>query len=112
MTLKNESINGHAFLSGMAQDAYFPPHLVDKGKALLLALCARIEAEQPASLEALYALTHATTEQFNDLAGEFEDADSEIETAARDCIGEDMAFIAQSYGFDADVEELIATRDW
>ena len=40
-------------------------------------------------------------------------ADSELETAARQSIGEEFAFIASAYGFeDADVEELIATRDW
>ena len=38
---------------------------------------------------------------------------SEIETAARDCIAVDFEFISKSYGFiEADVEELIATRDW
>lgn len=40
-------------------------------------------------------------------------ADSELETAAREILGEEFAFIASAYGFDeADVEELIATRDW
>jgi hypothetical protein len=47
------------------------------------------------------------------LAGEFEDAGSEIETVARECIGDDFDFIARAYGFgDVDTEELIATRDW
>ncbi|EIG26584.1 DUF5713 family protein, partial [Neisseria sicca] len=39
--------------------------------------------------------------------------DSEIETVARDTIATDMEYIAQSYGFeDADIEELVAPRDW
>jgi len=47
------------------------------------------------------------------LAGEFEDAGSEIETVARECIGDDFDCIARAYGFgDVDTEELIATRDW
>ena len=113
MTITNEQIKNHPFLQGMYQDTYFPTHLVDKGRQILMHLCASIESTKPRSLDELYALTHASTEEFNALAGEFEDNDSEIETAARDCIGEDFRFIAKAYGFaDADGEELIATRDW
>jgi hypothetical protein len=37
----------------------------------------------------------------------------DIETVAREEIAEDFCFVAQAYGFaDANVEELIATRDW
>ena len=37
----------------------------------------------------------------------------QIETVARDTIATDMEYIAQSYGFeDADIEELVAPRDW
>jgi hypothetical protein len=60
----------------------------------------------------LYALTHAATEEFNALAEEFEENDSELETAAREAIAEDFEWIAKAYGFDADIEELIAPRDW
>lgn len=97
----------------MYEDPYFPNHLVDKAKAILVNLCFQIEDEKPENLEELYRLTHSATEKFNDLQEEFEDNDSEIETVARDCIGTDFEFIATSYGFeDADIEELIATRDW
>jgi hypothetical protein len=85
---------------------------VDKGKAILLDLCFQIEEQQPKNLKALYKLTHAATDKFNDLQEAFEEQDSEIETAARESIGMDFYFISQSYGFDADIEELIATRDW
>ena len=38
---------------------------------------------------------------------------AKIETVARDTIATDMEYIAQSYGFeDADIEELVAPRDW
>jgi hypothetical protein len=75
--------------------------------------CAKkIETDHPNDLAALYAITNASTEEFNALAEEFEEQGSEIETAARDCIGTDFAFIAKAYGFDADIEELISTRDW
>jgi len=97
----------------MYNDGYFPNHVVDKGKAILLELCERIEAEHPGDLAALYALTDVATEQFNALDAEFVAADSEIETVAREVIADDFWFIARAYGFaDADVEMLIAERDW
>lgn len=112
-TPRNPQIQAHAFLADMSRDAYFPPQLVDQGKAILTELCLRIEAQPPKDLDALYALTHAATLRFNELAEAFEAAGSEIETAAREDIGANMAFIAQAYGFaQADIEELIAPRDW
>jgi Family of unknown function (DUF5713) len=64
-------------------------------------------------LEALYVLTNAATEEFNALQADFEAAGSEIETVARDEIATDFGFIAVAYGFaDADLEALVASRDW
>ena len=112
-TPRNPQVQAHAFLADMSRDAYFPPKLVDQGKAVLNELCLAIEAKPPQNLDELYALTHAATLRFNELAEAFEAAGSEIETAAREDIGADMAFIAQAYGFaQADTEELIAPRDW
>jgi hypothetical protein len=109
----NQQVANHAFLRGMYEDGYFPDHVVDKGKAILLRLCERIEAERPSNLAALYVLTEAATEEFNALEAEFEAAGSEIETVAREVIAEDFWFMASAYGFaEADVEELVATRDW
>jgi len=111
--LKNEKIRNHEFLKEMYDDSYFPDFLVDKGQDILLDLCFQIEQSQVSSLEELYKLTHCATEKFNELQAEFEDNDSEIETAARECIAMDFEFIASSYGFtDADTEELISSRDW
>ncbi|MET9919269.1 DUF5713 family protein [Streptomyces sp. NPDC059605] len=113
MPITNQQVNEDLLLHQMYADEYFPDHVVDKGKAILLRLCERIEAEQPADLPALYVLTQAATEEFNLLESEFEAAGSEIETVAREDIGESFWFVATAYGFtDADVEELIATRDW
>lgn len=112
MSATNPKILAHAFLEDMYDDDYFPDALVDRGRDILLRLCARIEAEAPASLDALYALTHAATLEFNALDEALQDADSEIETAARENIAGDFDFIATSYGFDADIEELIAPREW
>jgi hypothetical protein len=111
MPARNASILAHAFLEDMFRDGDFPDHLVEKGKLILLDLCARIEREQPEG-EALYALTHEATERFNALAEEFYEHDSEIETVARDNIGSDVDFILRTYGYDLDIEEAIAPRDW
>ncbi|MCF2527322.1 DUF5713 family protein [Yinghuangia soli] len=113
MPITNQQAAERAYLKPLYEDDYYPDHVLDKGKAILLRLCERIEAEQPTDLPALYVLTHAATEEFNDLEVEFDKAGSEIETVAREEIAEDFWFIANAYGFtDADHEELIATRDW
>lgn len=113
MPVSNPAIAERAFLAGMYSDGYFPNHLVDKGKAILLKLCERIEAEQPADDEAVLALTDDATRAFNDLQEEFYEADSEIETAAREDIAENFGFILETYGFGhIDVEEAIRERDW
>ncbi|MEG3631190.1 DUF5713 family protein [Streptomyces poriticola] len=113
MPISSQRVGAHRFLRGLYEDAYFPDDVVDRGRAVLLRLCERIEATGPADLTALYALTHAATEEFNDLESAFEAAGSEIETVAREAIAEDFRFVAEAYGFpEADVEELIATREW
>jgi len=110
--LTNDKARDRAFLEDMYADAYFPKPAVDKGKAILVDLCARIETEKPHDLEALYGLTHQATEAFNRLQQDFDEQGSELETAAREAIAKDFAFIAEAYGFDADMEELIAPREW
>lgn len=110
--LKNEAIKNHSFLDEMYADSYFPDFLVDKVQEVLVELCYNIEQKSPKSLEELYELTHYSTEKINDLQDDFDDNDSEIETAARDAIGTAFDFIATAYGFEADTEELIAPREW
>jgi hypothetical protein len=113
VAISNKQVEAHAFLQCMDDEEFFPRNLVDKGRQILLRLSERIESEMPADERALYGLTHAATKQFNDLAEEFYDANSEIETTAAECIALDFQFIANAYGFQgADLEELIATRDW
>jgi hypothetical protein len=113
MSVNNENVLRHPFLRALYEDDYYPDHVLDRGREILLRLCARIEAERPASLAALYALTTVATEEFNALEAEFDAAGSEIETVAREEIAEDFAFVATAYGFaDADHEELVAAREW
>lgn len=112
MTLTNEETRIYAFLEEMHNDTYYPVELVAKGQGILHALCLQIEAAHLQTPEELFALTHAATEQFNQLNVEFEAQDSELETGARENIGKDMAFIAEAYGFQVDVEDLIENREW
>ena len=51
-------------------------------------------------------------ESINDLQDEFEENDSEIETVARDCIGETVGYILEWFDIPIDVEEAIRERDW
>ncbi|MFE5812189.1 DUF5713 family protein [Streptomyces sp. NPDC056479] len=113
MNISNQQVIARPFLKALYGDDYYPDRVVDRGKAILLRLCERIEAERPADLAALYPLTQAATDEFNALQDEFWAAGSEIETVAREEMAEDFWFVAEAYGFpDADMEELIATRDW
>ncbi|MCX4744189.1 DUF5713 family protein [Kitasatospora sp. NBC_01287] len=113
MPITNPQVAKYPFLQQLYADDYFPDHVLDKCRAVLLELCERIEAERPADLAALYLLTERATAEFNALEAEFEAADSEIETVAREEIAEDFGFVADAYGFeDADIEELIAGREW
>jgi hypothetical protein len=110
--VRNKVILEHPFLATMYADSYFPKFLVDKGKEILLGLCMQIEEQAPKDLPALYRLTHAATVRFNELGDEFFENDSEIETRARECITQDFKFIAVTYGFDADIAQLTAPREW
>lgn len=112
MNIKNEKIINHPFLQEMVIDSYFPDFLANKGKTILLELCEAIESENPKTEADLLVLTHNATELFNRLDEELNENGSEIETAARECIAMDFHHIATAYGFDVDIEELIATRDW
>ncbi|WP_369986256.1 DUF5713 family protein [Thalassolituus sp.] len=111
IALENIQLKDYKFLQEMNNDSYFPNHLVDKGKNILIELCQQIEKEKPKGND-VYRLTHAATERFNDLNKEFGDNGSEIETVARDSIGGNVEFILQTYGYDVDIEEAIAPRDW
>jgi hypothetical protein len=111
--IENPKLRAYDFLADMTEDAYFPNGPVAKVKAVLVRLCETIEAKKPKTLEELYVLTHAATDEINALEDDFEEEESEIETVARECICADFEVIARAYGFDdADVEELTATRDW
>ncbi|MFJ3670093.1 DUF5713 family protein [Streptomyces sp. NPDC090106] len=110
MTIQNHQMASHPFLKTLRGDDYYPAGSVDRCGQVLLRLCERIESDRPADLTALYVLTHAATEEINDLQ---DDDGFDIETVAREAIAEEFWVVARAYGFeDADIEELVATRDW
>lgn len=53
-------------------------------------MCKHIESERPKNLDTLYLITHAATEQLNDLQDEFEENESKIETVVREYLAETM----------------------
>lgn len=110
--IKNKKIQEHNFLTAMYTDAYFPTFLVDKIQAILIELCISIESKNPENLKELYVLTHHATEKINNLEEEFYANESELETGAREAIGAAFEWVANAYNFDADIEELIAPREW
>ena len=93
MAIKNETMSSYQFLTEMYEDDYFPTFLVDKCKAILIALCESIEVEMPRDVDGLLKLTHAAVESINQLEAEFEENDSELETAARETRAEDFGAI-------------------
>lgn len=111
MSLTNTDVLNHSFLEDMYSDGYFPDFLVDKCKAILIGLCEQIEELKPEG-EGVYELTHVATEAFNALESEFHENESELETAARECIAGGFDFILKAYGYEVDLEEAIAPREW
>lgn len=112
MPITNDRLKDHPFLQEMYEDDFFPTHLVDKGRAILIRLCEEIEKEKPATNEAFLQLTHAATMEFNVLDQELQENASEIETEGREIIGADFQSIADAYGFKVDIEDVIAPREW
>ncbi|WP_431113077.1 DUF5713 family protein [Variovorax paradoxus] len=108
MPIKNTHLRDFEFLREMREDADYPPHLVDRGVALLVRLCEEIEEKKPADLKQLYSITLETMVLFHDLYDEFLEEGCEIEAIGQGIVGSDIFQIADAYGFDADYEELIA----
>ena len=95
----------------MYDDDYYPNFLVDKIKAELdkvEAVLAGGEKDTAIIQQHFDTMTQA----INDLENEFEENDSELETVARESIGEAVDYLLQKYRIDIDVEEAIREREW
>lgn len=101
----------YKLLDAMYQDGYFPDFLVDKVKELVQDAIAFLEAGER-NPEKVQDKFDEMTLAINDLQEEFEDNDSELETAARESIGETVEYILKWFNIDLDVEDAIGERDW
>ena len=101
----------YRLLEEMYQDEYYPDFLVDKvttARPTVITLLERGETDTDTVQEKLDESVCA----INVLQEEFEENDSEIETVARDCIGETVTYILDWFDIPIDTEEAIRERDW
>lgn len=101
----------YKLLEDMYSDDYFPNFLVDKVKALLQNVIDFLENGER-DLDKIQSKFDEMTLAINDLEEEFEDNDSEIETVARDSIGETVEYILKWFDIDIDAEDAIGEREW
>ena len=99
------------YLPDMYSDEYFPNFLVEKIKAIINEAVLFIEEGEHTKEEILGAFDQMTI-SINELQEEFEENDSEIETGARESIGETVDRIIKFFAIDIDVEEAMRERDW
>lgn len=95
----------------MYQDRYFPDFLVDKVKTELQKVIRLLESGETDPKVIQEKLDEVVC-AINDLQNEFDENDSEIETVARDCIGETVGYILEWFGIPIGTEEAIRERDW
>ena len=103
--------SNYQLLDEMYEDEYFPDFLVDKVKNELQKVIDLLENSET-DTEAVQEKLDEVICAINDLQDEFDENDSEIETVARDCIGETVAYILERFGIPIDIEEAIRERDW
>lgn len=101
----------YRLLEDMYQDSYFPDFLVDKVKTLVQEVIVYLETGEK-DLEKIQEKFDEMTLAINDLQQEFEENDSELETGARESIGETVEYILKWFDIDIDVEDAIGERDW
>jgi len=101
----------YKLLDEMYQDGYFPNFLVDKVRDELQKVIALLEGGEKGAAVIQQKLDEVVR-TINDLQEEFDENGSEIETAARDSIGETVEYILMWYGIDIGIEEALRLRDW
>ena len=99
------------YLKEMYQDEYFPNKLVDKVRDLLKAVVSYLESGAHSTQDIQNELDKAIT-GINNLQEDFEESDSEIETVARESIGDTIDQILKYFEVDIDIEEAMRERDW
>ena len=95
----------------MYKDEYFPDFLVDKVKSEIEKVINILE-EGETDTEIIQEKLDEIICAINELQYEFDENNSEIETVARDCIGETVGYILEWFNIPIDIEEAIRERDW
>ena len=108
--MKKFDIN-YDLLNEMYQDDYYPNFLVDKIKNELQKVIDLLETGEK-DINIIQEKMDEIICSINNLQDEFDENDSEIETVARDCIGETVGYILDYFDIPIDVEEAIRERDW
>lgn len=108
--MKRFDVN-YKLLDEMYQDEYYPSFLVDKVKAELQKVIGLLESGETNTETVQEKLDEAVC-AINGLQEEFDENDSEIETLARDCIGETVEYILEWFDIPIDIEEALRERDW
>ena len=101
----------YKLLDEMYQDDNYPAFLVNKEKDELQKDKDLMESGETDTEVVQETLDEAVC-GINDLQDEFYENDSEIETVARDCIGDTVAYILEWFNIPIDTEEAIRERDW
>lgn len=101
----------YKLLADMYQDGYFPDFLVDKVRDQVEEVVAFLETGESDVIK-IQDKFDKMTEAINNLQEEFEENDSELETGARESIGETVEYILRWFNIDIDVEDAIRERDW
>jgi len=111
MTNKKKLPEDFKYLPDMYADQYFPDFLVNKVKDAIKEAVVFIEDRDRSTEEVQKAFDEMTL-KINDLDKQFNENDSEIETGARESIGETVNRILEYFEIDIDIEEAIRERDW
>lgn len=99
------------YLYDMYNDSYYPTFLVDKIKNILLEIEETLKTGEK-DLDIIQKAFDTGVLKINELQEEFYENDSELETVARESIGETVYLMLKHYDIDLDVEDAIEERDW
>lgn len=99
------------YLKDMYNDRYYPNFLVDKVKAELVKVVEFLEQGNQ-DIEEIQSKLDFAIHAINDIAEEFDENDSEIETVARESIAQTVEDILALFGIEIETEVAIRERDW
>ena len=106
-----EKFDEKLYLVDMYEDEYYPKFLVDKIKILIMGGVQLLESGEK-DIEKIQKKFDELTIGINKLEEEFDENDSEIETVARESIGQTLRDIIEHFNLNIDDETLMRERDW